>query len=163
MMNNLSKDPDLILLDIMLPDCNGVDLLPKIKGVKPNLPVIMLSAQGSIEVALSALRNGAFDYFPKPIDNNRLEPAIKNAISVAGVGINTWDGTNFNVDVALADTAEYYNSLLSEMQLNNYSGAMDEAFNTTFGATARTQVNQGQANATNTAFQYDIPFDRIIL
>jgi len=81
MMSNLSKDPDLILLDIMLPDCNGVDLLPKIKAVKPNLPVIMLSAQGSIEVALSALRNGAFDYFPKPIDNNRLEPAIKNAIS----------------------------------------------------------------------------------
>jgi DNA-binding NtrC family response regulator len=40
----------------------------------------MLSAQGSVEVALESIRLGAFDYFPKPIDQNRLEPAIKNAI-----------------------------------------------------------------------------------
>ena len=81
MLENLSKNPDLILLDIMLPDSNGVELLPKIKEFNPNLPVIMLSAQGSIEVAMEAIRNGAFDYFTKPIDNNKLEPAIKNALS----------------------------------------------------------------------------------
>jgi len=40
----------------------------------------MLSAQGSIEVALESIRQGAFDYFPKPIDKNRLEPAVRNAI-----------------------------------------------------------------------------------
>ncbi len=79
-VNSLSEEPDLILLDIMLPDINGNELLIKIKQNNPQLPVIMLSAQGSIEVALESIRLGAFDYFPKPIDKNRLESAIRNAI-----------------------------------------------------------------------------------
>ena len=80
LLNSISEDPDLILLDIMLPDINGNEILQKIKQMNKNLPVIMLSAQGSIEVALESIRLGAFDYFPKPIDKNRLEPAIRNAI-----------------------------------------------------------------------------------
>ncbi|MDH7604930.1 MAG: sigma-54 dependent transcriptional regulator [Melioribacter sp.] len=76
----LSEEPDLILLDIMLPDINGNELLIKIKQQNPQLPVIMLSAQGSIEVAIESIRLGAFDYFPKPIDKNKLESAIRNAI-----------------------------------------------------------------------------------
>lgn len=79
-INALSENPDLILLDIMLPDINGNEVLGKIKQRNPNLPVIMLSAQGSVEVALESVRLGAFDYFPKPVDKNRLEPAIRNAI-----------------------------------------------------------------------------------
>ncbi|MEG8946742.1 sigma-54-dependent transcriptional regulator [Rosettibacter firmus] len=79
-LNALNEEPDLILLDIMLPDINGNDLLIKIKQSNPQLPVIMLSAQGSIEVALESIRLGAFDYFPKPLDKNRLESAIRNAI-----------------------------------------------------------------------------------
>lgn len=74
-------DPDLLLLDIMLPDINGNELLKTIKTKNQHLPVIMLSAQGSIEVALESLRLGAFDYFPKPIDQNRLLPSVKNAIN----------------------------------------------------------------------------------
>ncbi len=80
LLDNLHKEPDLILLDIMLPDINGIEILQTVKAQNPSLPVIMLSAQGSIEVALESIRLGAFDYFPKPIDNKRLEPAIKNAI-----------------------------------------------------------------------------------
>ncbi len=79
-LNSLSDNPDLVLLDIMLPDINGNEVLNKIKQRFPNLPVIMLSAQGSVEVALESVRLGAFDYFPKPVDKNRLEPAIRNAI-----------------------------------------------------------------------------------
>ena len=75
-----SESPDLVLLDIMLPDINGNEILKKLKAYNEHLPVIMLSAQGSIEVAMESIRLGAFDYFPKPIDKNRLEPAIKNAI-----------------------------------------------------------------------------------
>lgn len=74
------EEPDVILLDIMLPDMNGIDILKIIKKRNENIPVIILSAQGSIEVAMESIRLGAYDYFPKPIDKNRLEPAIKNAI-----------------------------------------------------------------------------------
>lgn len=79
-LNALSENPSLVLLDIMLPDINGNEVLKKIKGQNENLPVIMLSAQGSVEVALESIRIGAFDYFPKPIDQTRLESAIKNAL-----------------------------------------------------------------------------------
>ncbi len=79
-LRNLHQKPDLILLDIMLPGLDGLETLKRIKQYDESLPVIILSAQGSIEVAVEALRFGAFDYFPKPIDQQRLEPAIKNAV-----------------------------------------------------------------------------------
>jgi len=79
-LNAVSDNPDLVLLDIMLPDINGNEVLSKIKQRIPNIPIIMLSAQGSVEVAMESVRLGAFDYFPKPVDKNRLEPAIRNAI-----------------------------------------------------------------------------------
>ncbi len=79
-LKSLNEEPDLVLLDIMLPDINGNEILQKIKQRNPMLPVIMLSAQGSVEVALDSIRFGAFDYFPKPIDKNRLEFAVRNAI-----------------------------------------------------------------------------------
>ena len=76
----LNENPDLILLDIMLPDINGIELLNKIKMQESELPVIMLSAQGSIEVALESIRMGAYDYFQKPVDKNKLEQTIKNSV-----------------------------------------------------------------------------------
>ena len=72
--------PDLVLLDIMLPGMDGLEVLKRIKQIDENLPVIMLSAQGKIEIALEALKHGAYDYFPKPIDLQKLEPTVKNAI-----------------------------------------------------------------------------------
>ena len=80
MLRRLQARPELILLDIMLPGLDGIETLKRVKQVDENIPVIMLSAQGSIEVAVDSLKCGAFDYFPKPIDMQRLEPAIKNAI-----------------------------------------------------------------------------------
>ncbi len=79
-LRKIHNRPDLVLLDIMLPGMDGMEVLKRIKQFDENLPVIMLSAQGSIEVAVDALKFGAYDYFPKPIDMQRLEPAIKNAI-----------------------------------------------------------------------------------
>ena len=79
-LKRMYQKPDVILLDIMLPGMDGMEVLKRIRQIDENLPVIMLSAQGKIEVALEALKFGAFDYFPKPIDLQKLEPAIKNAI-----------------------------------------------------------------------------------
>lgn len=83
MLRRLHVKPDLVLLDIMLPGLNGLDVLKKIRQFDEGIPVIMLSAQGNIEVAIETLKFGAFDYFPKPIDMQRLEPAIKNALKAS--------------------------------------------------------------------------------
>jgi DNA-binding NtrC family response regulator len=80
MLKKANAKPDLVLLDIMLPGLNGIETLKRLKQIDENLPVVMLSAQGSIEVAVESLRYGAYDYFPKPIDQQKLELAIKNAI-----------------------------------------------------------------------------------
>jgi DNA-binding NtrC family response regulator len=80
MLKRINAKPDLILLDIMLPGLDGIETLKRIRQMDENLPVIMLSAQGSIEVAVESLRYGAYDYFSKPIDQQKLELAIKNAI-----------------------------------------------------------------------------------
>lgn len=80
-LNYDEEEPDLILLDIMLPgEMNGVELLRHIKSKNPDLPVIMLSAQGNVDVAVETIKIGAFDYFSKPVDLNKLEISIKNAI-----------------------------------------------------------------------------------
>ncbi|MCW8818222.1 MAG: sigma-54 dependent transcriptional regulator, partial [Ignavibacteriaceae bacterium] len=80
MLKKLNVRPDLVLLDIMLPGLDGIETLKRLKQYDESLPVIMLSAQGRIDVAVDALKYGAYDYFSKPIDQQKLELAIKNAI-----------------------------------------------------------------------------------
>jgi DNA-binding NtrC family response regulator len=79
-LENINVVPDVVLLDIMLPGIGGVDTLKEIKGRYPDLPVIMLSAQGKVDVAIETLKLGATDYFSKPVDFAKLEVSIKNAI-----------------------------------------------------------------------------------
>jgi Response regulator containing CheY-like receiver, AAA-type ATPase, and DNA-binding domains len=84
-LNELTELPDLVLLDLMLPDIHGVDLLKEIKQRNPDIPVIILSAQASIELAVTTLKLGAADYFSKPIDFPRLEITIKNSLKLASL------------------------------------------------------------------------------
>ena len=80
MLKKLNAKPDLILLDIMLPGLDGIETLKRIKQQDEHLPVIMLSAQGRIDVAVDSIKYGAYDYFSKPIDQQKLELSLKNAI-----------------------------------------------------------------------------------
>jgi two-component system response regulator AtoC len=80
MLRRLQAGPDLILLDIMLPGLDGVETLKRIKQFDENIPVIMLSAQGSIQTAVDTLQLGAYYYFSKPVDWQQLELSIRNAI-----------------------------------------------------------------------------------
>jgi two-component system response regulator AtoC len=84
-LDRLVEPPDLVLLDIMLPDISGIDLLKEVKRRYSELPVIMLSAQESIEVAVNTLKLGAADYFSKPIDMPKLELSIKNSLKLAAL------------------------------------------------------------------------------
>lgn len=79
-LNSLNENPDLVLLDIVMPEINGIEILKRIKKIDEDLPIIILSGQEEVETAVQALRIGAFDYISKPIDTNRIEPAINNAI-----------------------------------------------------------------------------------
>lgn len=59
---------DLVISDVMMPDGNGLDMLPKITAKRPHLPVIIISAQNTIVTAVKAAEAEAFDYLPKPFD-----------------------------------------------------------------------------------------------
>ena len=62
---NLHKNPDVIILDHNLDDADGISVLREIKSVNPNIPVVFLSAQEEMKVAVDALKYGAFDYIEK--------------------------------------------------------------------------------------------------
>lgn len=70
---------DVVLSDVKLPDMNGLDLLGQIKGRYPAVEVVMLTAYGTIDDGVRAIKLGAFDYITKGDDNDRIIPLIKKA------------------------------------------------------------------------------------
>jgi DNA-binding NtrC family response regulator len=73
------EDIDVVLLDLMLPDKKGLDLLPDIKAHDPHLPVVVITAYSSIESAIEAMRVGAFHYVPKPFKNEEVLHLVRRA------------------------------------------------------------------------------------
>jgi two-component system nitrogen regulation response regulator NtrX len=69
---------DMIILDIKLPDCNGLTFLKKLKEIMPTIPVIMISAFGTIATAVEALKIGATDFIEKPLDITRVSRSVDN-------------------------------------------------------------------------------------
>ena len=76
-----AKRFDLILCDIKLGDMTGLDVLKAAKEKQPNIVVIMISAYASTETAVEAMNYGAYDYVPKPFDNNELKETIAKALA----------------------------------------------------------------------------------
>lgn len=70
---------DVVLSDVKLPDMNGLDLLEQIKSLYPSIEVVMLTAYGTIDDGVMAIKKGAFDYITKGDDNDRIIPLIKKA------------------------------------------------------------------------------------
>src|SRR5256714_2804914 len=74
-------DGDLIITDVVMPDENAFDLLPRIKKMRPELPVIVMSAQNTFITAVRASERGAYEYLPKPFDLKELIGIVGRALS----------------------------------------------------------------------------------
>src|ERR1700745_1494635 len=72
---------DLVITDVVMPDENAFDLLPRIKKMRPDLPVIIMSAQNTFMTAIRASERGAYDYLPKPFDLKELVAIVGRALS----------------------------------------------------------------------------------
>ena len=77
-----NSDIDLVLTDMKMPQMDGIDLLEKIKNRNPQLPVIMMTAHGTVDKAVEAMEKGAYSYLLKPFDNERLIIYVNKAIAV---------------------------------------------------------------------------------
>jgi DNA-binding NtrC family response regulator len=75
--------PHLVLLDLRLGDADGLDVLREVKAIDPGLPVIMMTAYGSVETAVRAMKAGALDYVQKPMDLEELELVVTRALGEA--------------------------------------------------------------------------------
>jgi len=74
------EEVDVILLDIMLPDRSGLEILPELKARAPHVPVVIITAYSSIESAIEAMRAGAFHYVPKPFKNEEVLHLVGRAM-----------------------------------------------------------------------------------
>ena len=72
---------NLVITDVVLPDESGFNLLPRIKRLRPDLPVVVMSAQNTILTAITAAERGAFDYLPKPFDLKELIALVQRALA----------------------------------------------------------------------------------
>ena len=72
---------DLVITDVVMPDENAFDLLPRIKRVRPELPIIVMSAQNTFMTAIRASERGAYEYLPKPFDLKELIAIVGRALS----------------------------------------------------------------------------------
>lgn len=72
---------DVVITDVGLPDENSLDLLPRIKTLRPDLPIIVMSAQNTLLTAVRATERGAFEYLPKPFDIGSLVAAVQRSLS----------------------------------------------------------------------------------
>ena len=73
------ETPDVLLLDLKMPDLNGLEVLAKVKEGFPSIEVIILTGHGSFEAGKEGMEQGAFDYIMKPVDLNQLIAKIEEA------------------------------------------------------------------------------------
>ena len=80
-----TESVDLVLTDVRMPEMDGIEVLTRIKAMQPDVPVIMLTAHGTINSAVEAMKLGAFDYLTKPFNREQLKAAVRKAFEVAAL------------------------------------------------------------------------------
>jgi len=85
---------DLVITDVVMPDENGLDMLPRMKRLRPDLPIIVMSAQNTLLTAVKATERGAYEYLPKPFDLKELLQMVQRALSAPLRRAGGADGRN---------------------------------------------------------------------
>ena len=76
---------DLVVTDVIMPDEDGLDLLPRIHNIRPELPVVVMSARNTMLMAIRATERGAYEYLPKPFDLNELARIVERALAAPAI------------------------------------------------------------------------------
>jgi DNA-binding NtrC family response regulator len=107
----LEKEPfDLLLTDLKMPDCDGVEVLRRARAADPELPVILITAHATVQTAIEAMRAGAFDYVEKPFDNTELKTLVRRALDVNRLSrenryLRAELGSRYSLDAIVAESA----------------------------------------------------------
>jgi two-component system, NtrC family, nitrogen regulation response regulator GlnG len=89
---------DLVITDVVMPDENGLDLIPRIRKIRPDLRIVVMSAQSTLMTAVKATERGAFEYLPKPFDLNDLLGIVRRALEAPQKSINIEGGLTVEVE-----------------------------------------------------------------
>ena len=81
----LETEPSVIILDLKMPDIDGIDVLKRLKEINPSIPVIMITAHGTIDTAIEAMKIGAMDYITKPFKLEQIKVQIKQALHLTNL------------------------------------------------------------------------------
>jgi two-component system, NtrC family, nitrogen regulation response regulator GlnG len=112
---------DLIITDVVMPDGNAFDMLPRIKRVRPDVPIIVMSAQNTFMTAIRASERGAYEYLPKPFDLKELVAIVGRALSrprgEAG-GLSNGEGEDIPLVGRSAAMQEIYRALARLMPID---------------------------------------------
>lgn len=106
---------DLVLSDLMMPEMDGIALLEKAKERYPDLPIVMVTAVHDIQVALQALRNGAYDYLLKPFEREQLMATVRRALEKRRLQRDN-DNYRTNLELLVADRTQQWKTALSELE-----------------------------------------------
>jgi DNA-binding NtrC family response regulator len=114
------EDPDLVMLDVKIPGSDGLDLLKQIRAERPRQMVVIMTAHGSTDTAIEAMKRGAFDYIMKPFESEVLNGVVGKALISARL--------NRRVDSGLLESpsAKKATRQLSSDRIIGQSGAMHE-------------------------------------
>lgn len=75
--------PDVVILDVRLPDLSGLEVVERLRGLDPRLPVIIITAHATAETAIEAIKRGAFEYLLKPLDIRQLREVVRRAAELS--------------------------------------------------------------------------------
>ncbi len=100
-----AKGCDLVLLDWLLPDVNGQEVMRRMRGLRPNIPIIMLTAHSSVEHAVDVMKAGAYHYTGKPFDLDEVVQTVQTALRTGQAAVSAADSGAKRVGPIIGESA----------------------------------------------------------